>query len=99
ANPHAAVVFYWSHFERQVRVEGTVEMVSNEESNLYWRTRPYGSQLGAWASPQSQVLPGREGLEQRLRDLELTYREGNVPRPPNWGGFRVVPQAIEFWQG
>src|SRR5262249_49700595 len=99
ANPWAALVFYWPEFERQVRVEGRVERVSPEESNAYFRTRPRGSQLSAWASPQSQIVNGREILEKRVEEITHTYQDQDVPRPPFWGGFRVVPVAIEFWQG
>ncbi len=99
ANPRAALVFFWVLLERQVRVEGSVERVSAEESDAYFHSRPLGSQLGAWASAQSQPIPSRETLEQRYRELEQTYASEEIPRPPHWGGFRVVPQVIEFWQG
>jgi len=99
ANPRAALVWYWPELERQVRAEGTVEKVSPEESDAYHRGRPRGSQFGAWCSFQSEVIGGREVLEARLRDLEAKYGELEVPRPPNWGGFRLKPAVIEFWQG
>jgi pyridoxamine 5'-phosphate oxidase len=99
ANPRAALVFYWAELERQVRVAGTVERVSEAESDDYFRNRPRGSQLGAWASHQSEVLPGRATLERRLAELERQYADRDVPRPPTWGGYRVRPLAIEFWQG
>jgi len=99
ANPRAALIFFWVLLERQVRVEGRVERVSAEESDTYFHSRPLGSQLGAWASAQSQPIASREELEQRYRELEQTYASGEIPRPPHWGGFRVVPQVIEFWQG
>ncbi len=99
ANPRAAMVFLWHALERQVRVEGTVEVVAAAESDEYFAVRPLGSRLGAWASPQSAVIPGREFLEERHAELMTRYTGGNVPRPPNWGGYRVLPRAIEFWQG
>mgnify|MGYP003633701217 FL=1 len=99
AQPLAAMTFWWHDLERQVRIEGQVERVSDEESDVYFHSRPAGSRLGAWASPQSQVIAGREVLEQRLAALEIQYAEAQPPRPPHWGGYRVVPQAIEFWQG
>jgi pyridoxamine 5'-phosphate oxidase len=95
----AALVFWWAGLERQVRVEGTVEKVSSEESDAYFQSRPKASQLGAWASPQSQVIESREVLEKRLAQFEEKYAIEKVPRPPHWGGFRVIPTAIEFWQG
>jgi pyridoxamine 5'-phosphate oxidase len=99
ANPRAAMVFLWQALERQVRVEGTVEVVTATESDEYFAVRPLGSRLGAWASPQSAVIPGREFLEKQHAELMKCYPDGNVPRPPNWGGYRVLPRAIEFWQG
>jgi pyridoxamine 5'-phosphate oxidase len=95
----AALVFWWAGLERQVRVEGMVEKVSSEESDAYFQSRPKASQLGAWASPQSQVIENRDVLEKRLAQLEEKYATEKVPRPPHWGGFRVIPTAIEFWQG
>jgi pyridoxamine 5'-phosphate oxidase len=97
-NPRAALVFYWRPLGRQVRVEGTVEPVSEEESAAYFATRPRGSQLAAWASPQSLPLASREELEQRYAELERDYDGRKVPRPPHWGGFRLKPEAIEFWE-
>jgi pyridoxamine 5'-phosphate oxidase len=98
-NPRAALVFYWAALERQVRAEGIVEKVTAEESDAYHRTRPRGSQFGAWCSFQSEVVAGREVLEERLRELEATFGAGEVPRPPHWGGYRLRPVSIEFWQG
>ncbi len=98
-NPHASLVFWWGALERQVRVEGAVEKVSDQETETYFYSRPLGSRLGAWASDQSRVIANREVLEQRLADLTQQYQNQDVPRPPHWGGFRVVPSAIEFWQG
>jgi pyridoxamine 5'-phosphate oxidase len=99
ANPHAALVLHWPVLERQVRVEGRVERVSAAESDAYWRGRPRGSQLSAWASPQSEVVAGRQALEERVRDVAQRYADQPVPRPADWGGYRVVPEVIEFWQG
>ena len=98
-NPKAALVFLWTQLERQVRVEGDVERVAAAETEAYFHSRPIASQLGAWASPQSQVIPGRQFLEQRYEELEQQYQDQEVPLPPHWGGFRVIPQTIEFWQG
>jgi pyridoxamine 5'-phosphate oxidase len=99
ANPHAALVFWWAELERQVRIVGNVEKISPEESDRYFEMRPANSRLGAWASNQSEVIPGREVLEDKLQELQDKYENREVPRPPHWGGFRVVPQEIEFWQG
>jgi pyridoxamine 5'-phosphate oxidase len=99
ANPRAALVFYWHELERQVRITGGVALASREESERYFRSRPIGSRLGAWASHQSRVIPGRAALEGDLRDVEQRFADGDVPLPPHWGGYRVVPDAIEFWQG
>lgn len=98
ANPSAALVFFWKELERQVRVEGHIEKVSGEESDHYFSTRPDGSKLGAWASPQSQPIPDRSIIENNYK--EFAQRFGNeIPRPPHWGGYRVIPHYIEFWQG
>jgi pyridoxamine 5'-phosphate oxidase len=99
ANPHVALVFLWHQLERQVRVEGTVEIVTAAESDEYYAKRPLGSRLGAWASPQSAVIPDRAFLEAEHVKLMAKYPDGEPPRPPNWGGYRVLPQVIEFWQG
>jgi pyridoxamine 5'-phosphate oxidase len=99
ANPQAALVFLWGELERQVRIEGTVEKIADEETDAYFQSRPHSSQLGAWASAQSCVIPNREVLEQRLANLTQDYQDKAVPRPLHWGGFRVIPHAIEFWQG
>ncbi len=98
-NPKAALVFFWPDLERQVRLEGTVEKVSEAESDDYYQNRPRGSRLGAWSSVQSAVVPGREALEDRLKELASQYGEGPIPRPPHWGGYRLVPHMFEFWQG
>lgn len=99
ANPWAALVFYWAALERQVRIEGAVAPVASEESDAYFATRHPGSRLGAWASPQSRPIPDRAALEQRMAELEAQYPDGAVPRPPHWGGYRVTPASLEFWQG
>lgn len=98
ANPRAALVLFWKGPQRQVRVEGRVEVVTAEESDAYFGGRPRGSQLGAWASPQSRVVPGRDVLERNLAEAAARYEGQPVPRPPHWGGYRVVPEVIEFWQ-
>ena len=99
ANPNCALVFYWGELERQVRVEGRASRVPKEKSDEYFGSRPRGSQLGAWASEQSRPVEGRDALEERLRALEAQYEGREVPRPPFWGGYRVEPEVIEFWQG
>ncbi len=98
-NPRAALVFYWGELERQVRIEGRASRVPERESDAYYASRPRGSRLGAWASEQSRPVEGREVLESRLRALEREYEGREVPRPPFWGGYRVEPEAVEFWQG
>ena len=99
ANPYAALGFYWGELERQVRIEGRVNRLSEEESDAYYASRPRGSRLGAWASEQSRPVESREVLEARLRALEKEYEGRDIPRPPFWGGYRVEPEAVEFWQG
>ena len=99
ANPHAALCFYWTSLDEQIRIEGSVERVSREESDEYFAGRPRGSQLGAWASDQSDVLPSRETLEEKYREIERRFNERTVDRPPFWGGFRLKPVRIEFWYG
>lgn len=98
-NPRAALVFWWHSLERQVRIEGAVVRTTEEESDEYFVTRPRGSQLGAWASEQSRVLAGRGALDARFEELSTTYRDVPIPRPPHWGGYRVIPLLFEFWQG
>lgn len=98
-NPQAALVFWWAELERQVRISGHVEKLSNQESDEYFHSRPFSSRLGAWASDQSQVISDRVVLELRLQELKTEYENKDVPRPPHWGGFRVIPTVIEFWQG
>ncbi len=98
ANPRASLVFYWQPMKRQVRIEGTVEKSSAEESDAYFRSRPVGARLGAWASRQSEVTESRQALETRFEEFANQFLE-EVPRPPHWGGFRLRPTEIEFWQG
>ena len=97
-NRHAALLFFWAVLQRQVRIEGGVERVTPEESAEYFRTRPRGSQIGAWASVQSEIVT-RADLEARVTEIEKEYEGREVPVPPFWGGFRVKPAAFEFWQG
>lgn len=99
ANPRAALCFYWQPLERQVRVEGVVERVSRQESEAYFRTRPVPAQTAAWASAQSSVIPSRDQIEQRQRELVQQLGDGPVPLPEFWGGYRVLPATVEFWQG
>jgi pyridoxamine 5'-phosphate oxidase len=98
ANPYAALVFYWAPLDRQVRVEGSVTRTSEQESSDYFRTRPRESQIGAWASAQSEVISGREALEQRAQELEALFCEREIDCPEHWGGYRVKPERIEFWK-
>ncbi len=98
-NPNVALSFFWNELERQVRVEGRAERVSPETSEFYYQSRPRGSRLGAWASPQSQPVKDREELESKLAALDAQYPDGNVPMPEFWGGYSVVPTSLEFWQG
>jgi pyridoxamine 5'-phosphate oxidase len=99
AYPFATLTFFYPELERQIRIEGSVEKVSADESDAYFSSRPRGSQIGAWVSYQSSVIDSREVLEKRQQDLEAQFADKPIPRPPHWGGFRVVPDAIEFWQG
>lgn len=98
-NSNVALCFLWLELERQVRIEGTAEKLSQEESEEYFKIRPYKSQIGALASNQSSVVPNREFLEKRFEELEGKYSEGNVPKPESWGGYRIKPDMLEFWQG
>ena len=98
-NPQAAIVFWWAELERQVRILGSVEKVSESESNDYFESRPAKSRLGAWASNQSEIITNREVLEQRMQELQSKYENQEIPRPQHWGGLRVIPTEIEFWQG
>jgi pyridoxamine 5'-phosphate oxidase len=99
ANPAAALVLFWAKLERQVRISGRVEILRAEESDAYFAKRPRGSRVSAWASPQSQVIHGRDVLEERMDEIERRFAGADVPRPPFWGGYRVIPVRIEFWQG
>jgi pyridoxamine 5'-phosphate oxidase len=98
ANPYAALVFYWVQLDRQVRVEGSVVRTSAQESQEYFRTRPRESQIGAWASAQSEAISSREVLEQRAQEVEALYRDREVDCPEHWGGYRLQPERIEFWK-
>lgn len=98
-NPYAALVFFWKELERQVRIEGKVEKVSAAESDIYFNSRPIGSRVGAWASPQSNIIESRYIIEAELDILQEKFSDGEIPRPAFWGGFRVIPTSIEFWQG
>lgn len=97
--PYASLTFFWPELERQIRIEGIVEKVSKEESDTYFHSRPQNSQIGAWVSPQSQVISNRNVLEEKNRELNDLYKDQLVPRPTHWGGYRVIPDSIEFWQG
>jgi pyridoxamine 5'-phosphate oxidase len=99
ANPHAALAFYWVKLERQIRISGSVERTSREDSAVYFHSRPVGSQLGAWVSKQSEVIDARQILDSRLKEMTERFEKGEVPLPPHWGGYRVKPERIEFWQG
>lgn len=99
ANPRCSLVFWWPWLERQVRVDGTAAPVSREETEAYWQSRPRGSQLGSAASDQSRPVADRDALEARQRDLEQQFPDAPIPTPEHWGGYRVTPAAIEFWQG
>ena len=100
ANPHAAVTFHWVELERQVRIVGRVEKLSASESDAYFQSRPSQSRIGAWSSPQSEVIASRDTLEQLVKEYQEKYSdESAIPRPEHWGGYRVIPERIEFWQG
>jgi pyridoxamine 5'-phosphate oxidase len=98
-NPFASLVFFWKELERQVRISGKVEQVSAAESDAYFHSRPEGSRIGAWASPQSSVIESREVIETNIAMIEQQFTEGEISRPPHWGGYVVIPSVIEFWQG
>ena len=99
ANPRAALALYWVQLERQIRIAGDVEKTSREDSEHYFHSRPQGSQLGAWVSRQSEVIDSRQILDARLAKITERYADGKIPLPPHWGGYRVKPKTIEFWQG
>jgi pyridoxamine 5'-phosphate oxidase len=97
-NPHAALAFFWPQLNRQIRIEGRIERLSAEDSTRYFHSRPRGSQIGAWASPQSRKIPDRAELLKLVEQFENRFKEGEIPRPENWGGWHLVPERIEFWQ-
>lgn len=97
-NSNAAIVFFWHELERQVRIEGVLEKITDEDSDTYFNSRPESSKIGAWSSPQSQVIPDRSILDSNYKEFESKF-SNIIPRPPHWGGYRLVPNAIEFWQG
>ena len=99
ANPYAALGFYWIELDRQIRISGKVEKTSREESQTYFHSRPVGSQLSAWASRQSEVLDGRRVLDARMAEMTERFGDKRIPLPPHWGGYRLKPDKIEFWQG
>jgi pyridoxamine 5'-phosphate oxidase len=99
ANPYAALCFHWIALDEQVRAEGRVERLTAAESDEYFASRPRGSQLGAWASDQSAMLPSRETLESKYREIEARFASGAIARPPFWGGYRLIPERVEFWYG
>lgn len=98
-NPHAALVFFWKELERQVRIEGVIEKITEADSDAYYRSRPAGSRIGAWASPQSEVILNRDVIENNFATVEKKFSNSNIPRPAYWGGYIVKPSMIEFWQG
>jgi len=98
-NPRATLLFYWAALDRQIRINGTVDLVSAAEADEYFNSRPYSSRLGAWVAPQSSVIENREFMDSRMRELEQEYENKDVPRPQDWVGYRVCPETIEFWQG
>jgi len=98
-NPHATILFYWQILFRQIRIEGTLRKVTKKNSEEYFHTRPYESQIGAWASHQSEVIENREALEKKFKEMKERFSKGNVPLPPYWGGYILNPNRFEFWQG
>ena len=98
-NPQASMVFFWKELQRQIRIEGSIEKVSPRESDEYFSSRPEGSRIGAWASPQSKIITDRSEIEINAQKYQQQYADGNIPRPPYWGGYRLKPLQIEFWQG
>ncbi len=98
-NPYASLLFFWKELERQVRIEGVVAKTNEEKSTEYFLTRPDASKIGAWSSPQSRVIQSREALEKNVIKYQLQFNDGNIPKPPHWGGYIVKPTLIEFWQG
>jgi len=98
-NPHAAMAFFWPSLNKQIRVEGKVERTTDKESDAYWKTRPRGSQLGAWASKQSEVVSTFEDLENKMKEMEEKFKDKEIPRPQYWGGYKLTPISVEFWTG
>lgn len=98
-NPHVALLFFWKELERQVRIEGSIQKIDARESEAYFQSRPFESRIGAWTSPQSQVIPGRSFLEEKQKAVELKFENKKIPRPEHWGGYIVTPDTVEFWQG
>ena len=98
-NPHASLVFFWKELERQIRIRGTIEKTNEAESDAYFHSRPLESRIGAWASPQSAVIASREVIEENVMEVQKNFSGSSIDRPPHWGGFRVIPSEIEFWQG
>jgi pyridoxamine 5'-phosphate oxidase len=98
-NPNACLLFFWGELERQVRIEGVVEKLTAEESDKYFQTRPIGSRLGAWVSPQSEVISGRDVLDKKHHEFRVLHKHDEIPRPQHWGGYILIPYIIEFWQG
>lgn len=98
-NPNACLVFFWKELERQVRIMGITEKVSREESDVYFNSRPRASRIGAWASPQSNVIASREIIEENISKYEQQFSNADIARPPHWGGYIVIPSVVEFWQG
>ncbi len=98
-NPNACLVFFWKELERQIRINGTIEKINTIDSDAYFNSRPLGSRIGAWASPQSNVIANRAIIEENLHHLQLQYKDASIPRPPHWGGYILQPKQVEFWQG
>lgn len=98
-NPFASLLFFWKELERQVRIEGRVEKTDTKESDTYFASRPRESQVGAWTSPQSKTIPSRDFLQKKEKEIEDQFRDKQIPRPPNWGGYLLIPGRMEFWQG
>jgi pyridoxamine 5'-phosphate oxidase len=99
ANPYVALNFHWSELDRQIRIEGPIRKVSQENSDAYWATRPRESRIGAWASAQSSIVSSPDQLQKSVKELEAKFGDGDIPRPAHWGGYVVEPHRIEFWQG
>ena len=98
-NPYACMIFFWKELERQVRIDGRIEKVSSEENDTYFFSRPEGSQVGAWSSPQSSVIENRQVIEDNVKHYQEVFSNKPITRPPHWGGYRLIPSQIEFWQG